>query len=1001
MPISTVSPAAAFCRVAFVVVLGVLTAVAGPAAMAEEKSDQVVEKLIGEFDQLLAQGKGQQALQHLDRVQRQHGEHPLVMATVGRVQMMQNKVDAAVQSLNQALEKQPHHPQATALLAQIDFSMGRGDQAQKRIDEALALHPNNVELLLIAAQIKMAQRDFEKAEPIYRKILKNEKLQPAIAAQAQAQLGMTLVQQKKHAEAAEALSEAARLQWHPDLAMALVMQLELAGEVEKTSEAIRDFENKLLNPQLAPIREKANAQLVPIKRRMALKRIEAQLEQGENFKARLNIDYFNKETSKDPAAWKEFGPQAKRLEIIERTQTLAENLEKKFGVDMLQLVVSQLNTLTADQQGEHVDKALALIKQAQQVIDETQAREVPAVLELVKAGKTIADLEYPDKDLKALLEEKGIKPYRELSAAAKKALKEHFEPLAEARQPAPFESHVLAYLEDPGNASLRTAVIDSFMKVAAGFDARSEDADYQQLIANRVWPTPGKFGPNFPKAVIDRRENAYTAWDSFKSTELREAGRWDELVKGYDRLVSIYPRREILINRAQSYFHGGNYEAAGQDLALSAAISLVEVAYSYRASAADLGLPKHALENLDHAQSLLALAQGKRIEQGPGQNAALIDVLEDINNKRWIEVAEYLGVEHPKGSIDAWLASQLRWSRQDYSDAILDALGDAAWATNDPERQASLIKLAEPLGTYKHPAFAMILSRDAENDEKRESALRTALYNRPYHVAGAVAFAQLLEKQGKSREALLAYNIAARGLSIAKIKEADRKAAATERDRLANQLKGQGTEWDFYLALLNEYQGNMYAKKNDALLAAQVEALCNRMLELNAKPASVLAVRSDAFRNMKKWQAAINDLQSIIELEPQHQHLTLIYSLIGEYQANLGQPEQAMAYLTKAIDQGHRTAAAFSQRGDLHRSAGNTQAALADFTVALEIEPEDTYCLTQRSEIYEYELLDYDKALADLKKLEELLKKAGRSTTVVSMRILSVTKHLLDRSFLR
>lgn len=965
---------------------------------ADDEDDKRVKEQIEEVSQLLATGNTQQGLQGLDRLRQRYPDHPLVLTAVARILLMQNNAQGAIAVLNQALEKHPNHPMATASLADIELRMARGEQAQKRLDDALAVHPDSPELLLVAAQLKMMQQDIAAAQPLFQKVADNTAAHREMRFQAHSQLGTILAQQGKHPEAAETLGKALGIQWHPEVALAAADQAEKAGDVQGTLRAVNNFTMMIMYPQYAQIKGRALEQLRPIERRAKIREIEAILAEGDHTKAKQRIDSLNRELIKDAKAWGELGPQMRRVEMIQRTQLLEEGIQKGHDINWLNSMVHGIKRLSYDQQGEHMEKANAAIAKAEERINAAHAVEIPAVLELVRNGFTISDLDFPDAEMKKVLEDKGLKPYRELSVAAKTALREHFEPLAAARQAPPFEQHVLPFLENPTDGALRRTLLTSFMEHAGSFDTTAEGASRKQLVPDWVWLQSGQHGPSLPKEVADRREKAYSLWNDFDTLDLRKAGRWDEIIAGYDRIAVLYPRREVLINRAHTHIYAGNYQAAWEDMALVAAISMYEIASSYRLSAGDLQGNQHALDYLGQAQALKALAEGHRIAQGPGANAAFVDVLDDLRNGRWIKAAEFVSANHLPGSIESWYVSQLRFGDLPQTKKILDALATAAESTNDPDRQGQLVRLAEPLGSYSHPAFILIRARAEADDDSRRKLLDTAASIAPRHAETSVMLAQLMEKQGESRAALVQYNVAAMGLTVAELKEPPRQEAARQRDRLAQNLRGNVKDWDFYLSLYNEYSKEMYANQRDRRLAARTEAIMNRLLGLNANRLGVLLSRADARRFIDDYQGALDDLEEAAQEMLGHERLSIVHAGIAECHLKLANHDLAMTFFTKSIDGGHRTSYNFQKRADLHRSAGNAQAAVADYSAALEINPEDTYSLLKRSELYEYQFEDDAKALADLEKLKALNEKANRSNTVVSIRLLGIQGRILNRA---
>lgn len=1002
------------CLPVIALMLGMLLAL--PATVDADDSkvaeDKRIAEMVSEFDQLIATGQGPAALQQAQRMRRRYADHPLVLAVTGQIQMMQNNVPGATASLNKALEKQPNQPKASALLANIEFRTGRSEQAYKRVQDALTVHPDNLELLVLSGQMKLARQELPEAEKVFNKILEMENLSPQAKAGAYGEIAKIKMHQGQSEAAVQALEEVMKIQWHPDVAMALIDQSAKAGNSERTLNAIRDFKTRLNNPQLAQIRQQALARLQPIERQMQLIEIENKLNAGERVAAKVSLDRFRREVLTNADADREYLSAVRRLDIIERTQQLRTNMKDGRPTDWLATNVQQIKELVKFQQGEHVDAALALAAEAQKRIDETQATEVPAVLELLKSGVTLQQLARPDNDMKEKLEEKGIKPYRELSSAAKQAIEDYFKPMAEARKPAPFESLMLPYLEKPADPALRQALLDSYWKQVQSFDPMAEGATRQQIIPDVIFTKPPSTGagPAIPRKLKDLRGNdAFTVRDMFDDKPLIEAQRWRDAIEGYQRSVAIYPSVAVLEEIAQMYFLAGDYRAASDAMALCAAVDMYERAHSFGPDTSWIMQRDAPVDmwKLSRAQSLRALAEGRRILEGPGQNAALIDVLDDIKNQRWVEVAEYVvdhKNKHAESPMDSWFVGLIQYGPQVHRDDVTEGLVAAAEATNDPQRLAYLesIDTKGLFGARFHPVFALPKAKAAENDEQRLKTLRWAVEKAPRHTQTHVAIAEVLERQGNLNDALGHYNAAASGKKTADLTDPQQRAAALQRDRLITQLSQDKTQFQLMVDLTNQAYDATRERSRDRVLASLVEAYATALLELGIQQRSqVLSMRSDARRTMEDWPAAIEDLEERIRIDPAHESAPLIQWVIGICYKSNGQPEQAMQQFTKSIEAGFRDARVFNLRGDLYRMNNNTDAALADYSQAIEIDPNNQYALDKRSEIYLYVLKDDDKALADLEKIKALQEEAGtyNALSPISFRISAIHARKINRTF--
>ena len=86
-----------------------------------------------------------------------------------------------------------------------------------------------------------------------------------------------------------------------------------------------------------------------------------------------------------------------------------------------------------------------------------------------------------------------------------------------------------------------------------------------------------------------------------------------------------------------------------------------------------------------------------------------------------------------------------------------------------------------------------------------------------------------------------------------------------------------------------------------------------------------------------------------------------------------GSTETAIAHYSRAIDSEDwlEKHLAFSRRGDAHYALGNLDAALADYSAAIRLKPDDTGAMLRRALIYETKAM-LDRAISDYRRVTEL-----------------------------
>jgi len=138
-------------------------------------------------------------------------------------------------------------------------------------------------------------------------------------------------------------------------------------------------------------------------------------------------------------------------------------------------------------------------------------------------------------------------------------------------------------------------------------------------------------------------------------------------------------------------------------------------------------------------------------------------------------------------------------------------------------------------------------------------------------------------------------------------------------------------------------------------------------LELDPDNVEVLKLRAEAYEWQSEYKLAVDDYQRVLALEPlvTDNHINLARVLVY-----VNQLYSALETLTTAIEINSSDASLFVERSKVHRSRGETNAAINDITSAIKLDSEPHYYLV-RSEFFSL-IGDTDRALSDLDKAVQL-----------------------------
>ncbi|MDD5095713.1 MAG: tetratricopeptide repeat protein [Dehalococcoidia bacterium] len=206
-------------------------------------------------------------------------------------------------------------------------------------------------------------------------------------------------------------------------------------------------------------------------------------------------------------------------------------------------------------------------------------------------------------------------------------------------------------------------------------------------------------------------------------------------------------------------------------------------------------------------------------------------------------------------------------------------------------------------------------------------------------------------------------------------------------------------ESDPSLASAYEVRAQAYLRKGDGSLAL---ADCNRAIELDPALATAYNKRGFAYEILGNTQAALADFQKVLTLTEDAQVMQMARDAIqrlsagpsssqsntqamscntnSDYNQGLqslinGQPDEAIAYFTKAIVTDPSLACAYELRAQAYLRKGDGSLALADCNRAIELDPTLATAYNKRG--FAYEILgNTQAALADFQKVLTLTEDA-------------------------
>ena len=141
----------------------------------------------------------------------------------------------------------------------------------------------------------------------------------------------------------------------------------------------------------------------------------------------------------------------------------------------------------------------------------------------------------------------------------------------------------------------------------------------------------------------------------------------------------------------------------------------------------------------------------------------------------------------------------------------------------------------------------------------------------------------------------------------------------------------------------------------------------NKALELNPKDAEAYYKRGILYKKQGDFTRALSDYNKAIEINPDYGEA---YNNRGDIYCRQGNFTQALPDFNKAIEINPEFAGAFYNRGLVYAKQGNFILAVSNYSKAIELNPQFVAGYNYRAISY-YQLKEYDKAWADVRKVEE------------------------------
>jgi Flp pilus assembly protein TadD len=945
-----------------------------------DNATSILTDQLKQFDTLLLENKPQDAMALFQRMYRKYTKHPLLMAWAGRIAMMQNNAQAANEALTAALAADPDQALANALMATFEIKTGKGPQGKARLDAALLKHPDSPELLQISAELKMTQFDTAGALEQWQKIAGNQNNTTTQRANAYSKIGEIQMQAQKHVEAALALGYALALHWHPQIAAACVQEQYKAQHYPAAYRTYTDFKDKLYkDPRLAQFRAQVLPQFEAIELELNIRNLSAMIKAKDFnvYTVERNIkDYRKALDGKTDQASKDL------LKLVDGAafDCKVENAKRRYekdpnNLDWLSLQAKEILKIAPTVAPDKATPAIAMANEILKKYESQNTNQTEAALALAKSGWKLIDFFHPDDDKKKILAEKGLPELKSSYSAAGKALKAYYEPFKAQRQSPAFEELALQFMQSPDDAALKSKLADALYEHIRDLNIADEKDATQKVLPGLVWSMiPGTItSPDYSKELNEKSDTAYSLWNNYKTTDPMKAHRWKEIIEGYDRIISVYPKPGALIGRAKMQLYAGNYRQAFEDQAAAVAVAAWERAHTFMYSSALSGTLD--VNGVPTVQQFHDIMTGKGSTSGPFASAPLVEVMKNIQSKNWAEIGPFLLIEHNKNSFGYQLENDIKWGPQLYRVEILHAL-TAKWIQSKDDAAAceTIEKQADELHASRHPCFGLLKIKkgmeEKEIIEILENIARTPELGGTYDPTINYMLAGYYLKRGDKELAMFQYNAGAQGRNVKDIKDKIQINCAQKRDELEGTTD-PAVLMERYIAYEKDYTQRSTKFGTNALELYRWESVLNRLMALGSNNVWAVGKRYAILQRLGNNKGAISDLEYVLKYSKTPKK-DIIAAVLGENYMQLGDYENAIAEFSKAIGLGYDKAWVYSSRGSLYRSAGQAEKAIEDYSHVLKIEPENDHALEQRAELYEWYVKDEVAALKDREKQMEI-----------------------------
>jgi len=211
-------------------------------ALADDHDSAIVARL-AEFETLLQQNQGQQALTLFNQLQQQSPDHVLVRVTQARIMLMQNNVQGGIDLLRTILRDHPDHPEASLWLGDVEFKTGQQEIGLNRIIQASDVHPTHARLAEIAADLLYNTNQPERSADYFYRAARAEGQTEARSAELLFNAGTIYVQLQQPDNAIPRFNQSWRTQFSQQAFNAEMEQRMLIGEPEAGLREIQALRN--------------------------------------------------------------------------------------------------------------------------------------------------------------------------------------------------------------------------------------------------------------------------------------------------------------------------------------------------------------------------------------------------------------------------------------------------------------------------------------------------------------------------------------------------------------------------------------------------------------------------------------------------------------------------------------------------------------------------------------------------------------------------------------